>query len=294
MNDGTDCPGKDKEINRGDGSERMSGYVTKEDVEAGRYKPLSEGVSLQYANREPRFYAAVAYNGDVWNLLNSNKNAGEPQNIQVFYYRGDGNGYTNSMFWLRTGIGVKKFVHPDDMGKGDNNEELIKKKVEPAIRYAEVLLIYAEALNELNGQYDIPSWDGNKTHIIKRDINEMKKGIRPIRIRAGVPDYTQEEYDDPIEFRKKLKRERQIELMGEGHRYFDLRRWLDAPVEESTPIYGCNTLATKEMADVFHTPVAVPSLPTTFSRKMWFWPINHTELKRNKRLTQNPGWTYPE
>jgi hypothetical protein len=155
-------------------------------------------------------------------------------------------------------------------------------------------LIYAEALNELNGQYDIPSWDGNKTHIIKRDINEMKKGIRPIRIRAGVPDYTQEEYDDPIEFRKKLKRERQIELMGEGHRYFDLRRWLDAPVEESTPIYGCNTLATKEMADVFHTPVAVPSLPTTFSRKMWFWPINHTELKRNKRLTQNPGWTYPE
>ena len=29
-------------------------------------------------------------------------------------------------------------------------------------------------------------------------------------------------------------------------------------------------------------------------RKMWFWPINHTELKRNKRLTQNPGWTYPE
>mgnify|MGYP000910007224 FL=1 len=61
MNDGTDCPGKDKEINRGDGSERMSGYVTKEDVEAGRYKPLSEGVSLQYANREPRFYASVAY-----------------------------------------------------------------------------------------------------------------------------------------------------------------------------------------------------------------------------------------
>lgn len=53
MNDGTDCPGKDKEINRGDGSERMSGYVTKEDVEAGRYKPLSEGVSLQYANVSP-------------------------------------------------------------------------------------------------------------------------------------------------------------------------------------------------------------------------------------------------
>lgn len=294
MNDGMDCPGKDKEIGRGNGSNRTSGYVSKEDVTNGHYKPLAEGVSLQYANREPRFYASVAYNGSVWNLLNSNINAGESQNIQVFYYRGDGNGYTNSMFWLRTGIGVMKYVHPDDMGKGDNNEELIKKKVEPAIRYAEILLIYAEALNELSGQYDIPSWDGSKTHTIKRDVAEIRKGIRPIHIRAGIPDFTQEVYDDQNTFRKSLKRERQIELMGEGHRYFDLRRWLDAPEEESTPIYGCNTLATREMADVFHTPVAVPSLPTTFSRKMWFWPINHTELRRNKLLTQNPGWTNPE
>lgn len=40
MADGTDCPGKDKEIGRGDGSARLSGYVTSEDVDAGRYKPL--------------------------------------------------------------------------------------------------------------------------------------------------------------------------------------------------------------------------------------------------------------
>ena len=53
MADGTDCPGKDKEIGRGDGSARLSGYVTSEDVDAGRYKPLRAGVSLQYANREP-------------------------------------------------------------------------------------------------------------------------------------------------------------------------------------------------------------------------------------------------
>ena len=39
---------------------------------------------------------------------------------------------------------------------------------------------------------------------------------------------------------KKLKRERQIELMGEGHRYFDLRRWKDAAEEEALPFYGCH------------------------------------------------------
>ena len=49
--------------------------------------------------------------------------------------------------------------------------------------------------------------------------------------------------------------------MGEGHRYYDIRRWKDADVEESLPIYGCNTLMTEKWKDVFHVPVAVPSLP---------------------------------
>jgi len=295
MNDGTDTPGKDKEIGRGDGSDRPQGYVTQADYDDGRYKPLREGVSLQYANREPRFYASVAYNGSFWFLLNEPRE--EDKRKQVFYYRGAGNGYTNSMFWLRTGIGVMKFVHPDDTYRGRDEYALnnrIRRKIETNIRYAEILLIYAEALNELTGTYNIPSWDGTRTHAISRNTDEMKKGIHPVRIRGGVPDYASTIYGDQDEFRKALKRERQIELMGEGHRYYDLRRWMDAPVEESQPIYGCNVYATRDQRDLFHIPVAVPSLPTTFSKKMWFWPINHSELRRNKRLTQNPGWTNPD
>jgi hypothetical protein len=289
MNDGTDCPGKDKEIGRGDGSNRPVGYVTAEDVNAGKYKPLAEDVSLQYADREPRFYASVAYNGSVWHLENETEERNRQK--QVFYYRGDGNGYTNTMFWLRSGIGVMKFVHPRDTYQNGNIGNVVNK-IEPAIRYADILLIYAEALNELQGSYNISSWDGSKTYVLSRDINEIKKGIRPVRIRAGVPDYPADVYDSQTEFRKRLKRERQIELMGEGQRYYDVRRWKDAPVEESLPIYGCNALMTKDQKELFHTPVAVWSLPTTFSRKMWFWPIRHSELKRNHRLTQNPGWTY--
>jgi starch-binding outer membrane protein, SusD/RagB family len=289
MSDGTDAPGKDKEIGRGDGSNRLTGYVTAQDVTDGRYKPLAADVSLQYANREPRFYASVAYNGSVWHL----ENESDPVNRekQVFYYRGDGNGYTNTMFWLRSGIGVMKFVHPRDTYQNGDLGKIVPK-TEPAIRYADILLIYAEALNELDGSYSIPSWDGSQTYTIGRDINEMKKGIRPVRIRAGVSDYPAVVYDSKVEFRKKLKRERQIELMAEGQRYYDLRRWKDAPVEESLPIYGCNVLMTSAQKDLFHTPVAEWALQSTFSRKMWFWPIQHSELKRNKRLTQNPGWTY--
>lgn len=291
MNNGADCPGKDAEIERGNGSKRVDGFVTQDDINAGRYKPLRNGVSLQYANREPRFYASVAYNGSQWHLFNADKQ--ENREKQIFYYRGDGNGYTNTMFWLRTGIGVMKFVHPDDTNDNkDGGWNHVKPKAEPAIRYAEILLIYAEAINELEGTHTVFSWDGGKSHILQRDVAELKRGIRPIHCRAGIPDYKADEYADKDAFRKKLKRERQIELMGEGHRYYDLRRWKDAQVEESLSIYGCNVLMTSAQRELFHSPVAVPSLPTTFSRKMYFWPIKHSELKRNKRLTQNPGWTY--
>ena len=290
MADGTDCPGKDKEIGRGDGSARLSGYVTSEDVDAGRYKPLRAGVSLQYANREPRFYASVAFNGSVWNMSSLNgKNGAASPNQQVWFYRGTSEGYNggNRIF---TGIGIKKYVNPYDAKY--QNSFYYRQKTETAIRYAEILLIYAEALNELDGSYDIPSWDGSAMYTLRRDVNELKKGIQPVRIRAGVPDYTSSEYQNKEMFRKKLKRERQIEFMGENHRYYDLRRWKDAPQEEETLIYGCNMLMDEARRDLFHTPVAIMSLPVRFVEKSYFWPFSHGQLQRNKRLTQNPGWTY--
>jgi hypothetical protein len=285
MNDGTDCPGKDKEIGRGNGSERLTGFTTQADVDSGRYKPLAANVSLQYANREPRFYASVAYSGSIWGYLNDP----EPthHNRQTFYYRGGGDGYMNSPFHLRTGIGVMKFINPQFIPTNNN----IIKIPEPAIRYADILLLYAEALNELTSSYSISSWDGSSTYTISRDISEIKKGTNPVRIRAGLPDYSDATYANRDLLRKALKRERMIELMGEGKRYYDLRRWKDAPVEEALPIYGCNIQMDAAHRDQFYIPVIETDLPTTFSNKMYFWPIKHSELQRNKCLTQEPGWT---
>ena len=251
---------------------------------------MRAGVSLQYANREPRFYASVGFNGCVWNMTALSEKAGaNPPNQQVWYYRGSADGYRNGNY-IFTGIGIKKFVNPYDAGY--QNDFLYREKAEPAIRYAEILLIYAEALNELDGSYEISSWDGTKIYSLKRDVNELRKGIQPIRIRAGIPDYSDDEYGNKEVFRKKLKRERQIELMGENHRYYDLRRWKDAPKEEETLIYGCNMLMDEEHKDLFHTPVPTMSLPVRFVEKSYFWPFSHSQLQRNKRLTQNPGWTY--
>lgn len=54
--------------------------------------------------------------------------------------------------------------------------------------------MYAEALNELDGSYQIETWDNSGTHSISRDVDELKKGVQPVRIRAGIPDFSPEEY----------------------------------------------------------------------------------------------------
>lgn len=289
MNDGSDCPGKDRELNGGNGTERLTGFTTLQDYRQGKYKPLAANVSLQYANREPRFYASVGYNGSVWEYLSDP----EPthHNRQTFYYRGSGNGYNNSQFYLRTGISVKKYVNQTDVPDREDYRN-IKDKAEPAIRYADILLLYAEALNELEGTYSIASWDKNTTYTIQRNIEEIQKGIHPIRIRGGVPDYDAQIYSNKNLLRDKIKRERMIEFMGEGKRYFDLRRWKDAPKELNQQIYGCNIMMDANHKSEFHQIIPINNLRMTFSDRMYFWPIRHSELKHNSRLTQNPGWTY--
>lgn len=291
MNDGSDVPGKDSEINGGDGSERVTGWTTSRGATAyTNYPPLGPGVSMQYASREPRFYACVAFNGSYWWDACPTRTGNRYG--QVFYWRGSNNGYNNGSYYLRTGIGCKKWVNPQDYREVRDGADYdnFTHKWEPAIRYADILLLYAEALNELSGSYSVASWDGSTTYNISRDVNEIKRGIRPVRCRAGLPDYTTAEYGDPMVLRDKIKRERMIELLGEGKRYYDLRRWMDAPIEESKTVYGCNVMMTSKQQNEFQKVVPIYNLPTVFTEKMYFWPISFSELKRNDQLVQNPGW----
>ncbi len=136
-----------------------------------------------------------------------------------------------------------KFISPNDC---NTNGGKIFDKVDVPLRYADILLMYAEALNELTpgSSYEVTTWQGEPL-TVSRNKEDMRKGIRPVRMRAGVPDYEDSTYDDQILLRKKLIHERQVEFMGENQRYYDLRRWKIAPTEESEQIYGYNVLMTE-------------------------------------------------
>ncbi|MDO5570763.1 MAG: RagB/SusD family nutrient uptake outer membrane protein [Bacteroidales bacterium] len=265
----------------------MKGFTTAD----GQYPYLRKDVWLEYANREPRFYASVAFSGCNWSCTSAKDAAN--RDFQAYYYYGESEGrkiISSNDRWIPTGVGMMKYVNPKESYK-DGTEY---PKVDPAIRYADILLMYAEALNELTTSYQIKSWSGEETYTVSRDVNEMKSAVLPIRLRGGVPNYDEigmgDPYNNADELRKQLKHERQIEFLGENQRYYDLRRWKDAPVEEAQMIYGCNSTVPKDSRDFFYEQVVVSSIQTAWSKKSYFWPISYNELKKNKRLTQAPGW----
>ena len=166
-----------------------------------------------YTKRDARFYQSIIYNGSTWethrmsmvtNTVDPSKNGScKPQ-----------------LGKARCGYGPKKFIEELDPstnlygGYAQSNNW-------PYIRYAEVLLNYAEAKNEELAAPD-PS--------VYLAINE-------VRSRYGQPDLPLGL--SKIEMRERIKNERRIELLLEEHRFYDLRRWKDGDVL-AEPIMGMN------------------------------------------------------
>ncbi len=271
-----------------EGYYKTEGFTTAANSQDNPFLPAN--VSLMYNHREPRFYASIAYNGSVWKAESAAEANFRAQ--QIFYYRGlnDGKqGFKEDC--PLTGFSVKKYYNDED-AKSQGGYQV--NKTEPTIRYAEILLIYAEALNELTEGvvHHVTNYMGEEV-AIQRDVEEMQKAMKQIRMRAGVPDFTADAYRNQKDFRVKLKRERQIELFAENAmRYFDLRRWKDALVEENQLMQGCNINISDEETHIqdFYKPTIITSVHKFFEQRMYLWPFPKYELKRNVNLTQNPGW----
>lgn len=138
-------------------------------------------------------------------------------------------------------------------------------------RYAEVLLIQAEALNE----YD----PGNA---------KIAENVNRIRQRANLPSI-EKELGNQEKVRQIIREERQHEFVGEHKRYFDILRWKIAEKVLNEPGYGINKDETSAIGD--YTQDKFLGQNRTFDPgKHYLWPIPQHARDNNPNLTQNPNW----
>ena len=186
-----------------------------------------------------------------------------------------------------SGINWRKYVNDKNYGDVNNCDNNII-----VIRYAEVLLIYAEAKAKAN-QAD----------------NSALEAINKVRARAGMPNITA---TDPTELFYAVARERRHELSGEGQRLSDIRRWkiaekvmngfllgrmqksypAKAPVIDNygTPDYVAAGIPIASDVNDPNTSMRTVDLRVFKPGKDYLWPIPYMERQTNPALTQNPGW----
>lgn len=221
-----------------------------------------------FANRDPRFAKSILYNGATW--MNGAIETFEGGKDKV------GNKATRTGFYLRKFLNINaKWNAPT----GTTNH------CWPLFRYGEVLLNYAEAMNEAYG----PDVDPKGYGLTAR------AAIAKIRTRAGLTankDFlvaSAANYvptGDKGKMRDAIRHERRIELVFEEHRHLDLRRWKLAQDVLSKPVQGLTI--TKTGTTYTYTPVDVEN--RAFDPKMYLYPFPESEISRNKNLVQNTGW----
>ena len=254
---------------------------------------LKGNVHKMYVNRELRFYASIGFSGALWPMLSSSNLS--KRNIQ-FWYNLNGNAGKNTTRNLpynvnTTGYSLRKFVHPEDswgapgQGTGYENSRRLEKAY-PIIRYAEILLAYVEALNNLTSTHTIQDYQ------LTRDIDEMRYYFNMIRFRAGLPGLTESELASRETMQSLIERERMVELLHENARFWDVRRWGKYEITEREPIQGMDMDAD---GLAFYNVVPVNQTIArnrVVDKKLILAPIELNEIRKSPSMDQNPGYQY--
>ena len=249
--------------------------------------PLNAGIFKMYANREMRFYASIGFNGAVWQALSSTTL--NNHTAKYFYQEPDGRGgvSASSPNYPLTGYVIKKWNHTYDAFNGTGARFL--GKAYPIIRYAEMLLSYAEALNNLSGTHTVDL--GGVTYTLSRDQNEIKSSFNAVRYRAGLPGLSSAQLASKTEIQKQIERERMVEFLWENRRFYDVRRWGIYEETEREPIRGMNPDgADRESFYRRVTPGTSSFLTRQVDKKLIWVPIPRAEMRRLPSLDQNPGY----
>lgn len=224
----------------------------------------SEATSNPWAGREPRFYASIVSDGQIFR-----------DDEVEFWINEDGKtGGKDSEFgtdnWnhSKTHYTIRKFM--DESLKAPWKD----KGSQPWIysRYAEILLNYAEAMFHVG------------------DEVEARKYINLIRERArnGANDVLPDITASGDELLKAIQHERKIELAFEEHRFFDVRRWKIAEITDNIDVHGIK-IVKKANGTKSYTIVKVDDRAFT-SPDHYLFPIPNDEIRKNNLLEQNPGY----
>lgn len=241
-----------------------------------------------YANRDPRLRYSIVYNGSLLPIRENNGSIPgyapiitgipfvdgvEQQGGQDAVHQGTITGYYNN-----------KMVDPASVANAGLASPT--NRCLPVIRFAEMLLDYAEASNELNGPTD--------SVYLSLELIRKRAGISPGTTLdvAGRPSYGLAAGMSQAQMRTAIQNERRIELAYEGHRFFDVRRWLIADQTESRQEYGMqvdmNSNSGSNVVTLAYKTFAVRK--HNFSTRMYLWPFPQSEIGKGRGLIQNPGY----
>jgi hypothetical protein len=217
-----------------------------------------------YANRDPRLDFTVIR--DQTQLQNRLESGFTPVNIFVGNFNGIGTGPDAVNVGTRTGYYVNKMLDPNAVA---NDFTHVSNRCWPLIRYAEILLNYAEAANEYEGP-----------------TAQVYAAVEAIRQRAGLNPYQLPVGLNQDQMRLTIQNERRIELAFEEHRFWDVRRWKIADQTDNIQTMGMevdrngNTVTYKTF----------PVRQRNFRKAMYLWPFPQSEVAKSPELTQNPGY----
>lgn len=206
-----------------------------------------------YTGREKRFYASILYNGASWKGRTIDTTPGTDDGVAI------GGGTTSTGYYMR------KLFDPSQTG-GFTGGDLTYYYM----RYAEVLLIYAEAMAEQD------------------KLTEALTALNRVRSRAGFT--TELQTSSKNEFMEWLRHERMIELAFEGHRFWDLRRWgLAVRTLGNTHLTGVRPVSGTD-GITYQQFDADNGKRRRYLDKYERFPIPAIELQRNQLMEQFDEW----
>ncbi len=227
-----------------------------------------------FENRDPRMKQSIVTPGDTWGGRYDGRPIEENENPEIFMtpkFSQDGRGSVTT-----TGYYYKKYVDPDAVPTYNRDDNDIHH-----IRYAEVLLTYAEAKME----------QGTLTQ------GDLDMSINLIRDRVGMVHMDLAFLaQHGMDIREEIRRERRIELLLEGQRYFDVRRWnegerLAGDIEGVKAAWFPALTAPGSNFRISDDGYLVAQWNRQFETpKNYLWPVPQPQLDRNPNLGQNPGW----